>query len=195
MKIISLSLILLVSAINTSAQTDSIQKPPIYSFKNNFQTNTLGVFGYFALQYERGLNKDFSVSLISNFNNAFASNSNEAFFTHIEGRFYLDKNTVLNNGIYLACDIGFMYKRYYHESSSYYGYPTAYTVDYKYTWIGLGLGYQLLAKKRWVVDLNAIAFVAPRGKYNNSYDNSGWHNLNKWTHSGSSVMLNIGYAF
>ena len=193
MKILFIIAIFLTSIGNTFAQTDTIINKTTTSYKNNLQTNVFGVLGYFSLQYERALNKDFSLSLISNYNNAFSSNSHEAFFTHIEGRFYLDKNTVLNNGIYLAGDIGFMYKRYNHDPSL--SYPSGYSADHKYTWFGIGIGYQLLAKKRWVVDLNAITFIGPGGKYKVSYDNLGWRSLAKWSQGGSSLMLNIGYAF
>ena len=187
MKILFITTLFLASVINSYSQADSTIKKSLHtSYKNNLQSNIFGVLGYCSVQYERALNKDFSLSLISNYKNPFFSSKSERFTTYIEARFYTDKNNVLNNGFYLAGDIGFLFQRYYH---------TDYNQDNKYGWVGFGLGYQLLSKKRFVIDANAIIFYGINGKYKHSNDNLGWRPLSKFSQAGILWSINIGYIF
>jgi hypothetical protein len=170
------------------------------AYKNNIQTNLLGVIGYTSLHYERALNKNFSLSLISNYINPMFTSSSKKISSHVEGRFYTDKNSTLNNGFYLAGDIGFNYERYYHSATySYYNFTThnvsEYNEDIKYLWAGLGLGYQLLAKKRFVIDVNIITFLGFKGKYKLSNETLGWRSLPQFSQGGTLYSINIGYAF
>ena len=201
MKFFIIATLFLSTIIHAEAQSDtSIKLIHTKAYKNNIQANLLGVIGYTSLHYERALNKNFSVSLISNYINPMFTSSFKKISSHIEGRFYTDKNTVLNNGFYLAGDIGFNFERYYHSASySYYSFPnhnvSAHNEDIKYLWAGLGLGYQLLAKKRFVIDVNIITFIGFKGKYKLSNDALGLRSLPQFSQGGTLYSINIGYAF
>lgn len=197
MKKLLILLILLLIMIESFGQASDSLKKVNKNYMNNIQTSVFGFGGYFGLQYERALSKDWSVSVIGRFiypidqwsKNASNINNIEIYFIQTELRYYLDKNTINNNGLYFAGDIGYLYQiQYIPERRS-----SAYTAK-KYPWYGAMIGYQFLIKKRLVIDA-AVGFEC--GFHSRIYSSvssyAGWRKLNN--PANIPIRLNIGYAF
>lgn len=197
-KIFSLTL-LLVASIQCFAQSTDTLAIISKTYKNNIQTSVFGFGGYFGLQYERALSKDWSVSLIGNFDFPFSqltksSSSNvnytEKYSIQAELRYYLDKNTVNNNGLYISGDIGYTYKLQYIPEKR----NSAYS-EKKYPWLGVSIGYQFLIKKRLVIDAGIALQYGLKGQaYYSSSSYLGWQKMIS-SESYLPITLNIGYAF
>jgi hypothetical protein len=127
-KLLIVPVLLLIMTQSFGQTTDSLTIVN-KNYMNTFQTSVLGLGGYFALHYERALSPNWSVSLIGRFTYSFnriAKNSQMNYFekysVQAELRYYLDKNTINNNGLYLAGDIGYLYQIQYipeHRNSAY----------------------------------------------------------------------------
>lgn len=196
-KLLILPVLLLIIIESFGQSTDSLKKQD-KNYMNTIQTSVFGFGGYFGLQYERALSTNWSVSLIGRFNYPFSQleknpsiNTNyiERYSIQAELRYYLDKNTINNNGLYFAGDLGYLYQlQYIPEKRS-----TAYT-EKKYPWYGAMIGYQFLVKKRLVIDA-AVGFEC--GFHSRMYSSSssyvGWYKLNN--PGNIPIRLNIGYAF
>lgn len=186
--------ILLLIIIQSFGQTSDSLTKVNKNYMNTIQTSVFGFGGYFGLQYERALSKDWSISLIGRFNYPFSQLNNntsrtERYSIQAEVRYYLDKNTINNNGLYFAGDIGYAYQlQYIPEYRS-----TAYTTK-KYPWYGAMIGYQSLIKKRLVVDA-AVGFECGfhSRMYSSSSSYAGWYKIGN--PGNIPIRLNIGYAF
>lgn len=190
--------ILLLIMIESFGQSPDSLKNEDKNYMNTLQTSVFGFGGYFSLQYERALSKDWSISLIGRLNypidqwsksSSTMINYVERYSIQAEIRYYLDKNTIKNNGLYVAGDIGYLYRiQYIPERRN-----SAYTAK-KYPWYGAMIGYQFLIKKRLVIDA-AVGFEC--GFHSRIYSSvssyAGWRKLNN--PGNIPIRLNIGYAF
>jgi hypothetical protein len=166
------------------------------NYMNTIQTSVFGFGGYFALQYERALSPNWSVSLIGRLTypfNRIAKNNQMNYFekysVQAELRYYLDKNTINNNGLYVAGDLGYLYQIIYipeHRNTDY--------TKKKYPFYGAMFGYQFFVKKRLVID-GALGFeVGFHSRlYSSASSNWGWQKINNL--GAIPIRLNIGYAF
>jgi hypothetical protein len=188
--ILPVLLLIIIESFGQSADSSTIVNK---NYINTIQTSVFGFGGYFRLQYERALNKDWSVSVIGKFNYPFSQLNNsssraERYSIQAEVRYYLDKNKINNNGLYFAGDIGYAYQLRYRPE-----YRNTFYTAKKYPWYGAMIGYQFFIKKRLVVDA-AIGFECGfHSRIYSSVSNLGWIKLNN---PGNIPMrLNIGYAF
>lgn len=191
--------VLLFIMIKSSGQTlDSLTKVN-KNHMNNIQTSVFGFGGYFGLQYERAINKDWSLSLIGSFDYPFSqltkessSNTNytEKYNIQAEVRYYLDKNTINNNGLYISGDIGYIYKIQYVPDQRHSAYA-----EKKYPWLGASIGYQFFIKNRLVIDAGIALQYGFKGQmYYSSSSYLGWEKMTM-RESFLPITLNIGYAF
>lgn len=197
--LLSLQIFFLVIVTSFSQSADTL-KVPGKNYKNIIQTNLLGTLGYFSLQYERALNKDWSISLIGRYSFPFkqlnqpqpitSKSYTEKFSIQAELRYYLDKNEINNNGFYFSGDVGYTYKiQYIPEHKS-----TAYS-EKKYLWLGASAGYQLLIKKRLVLDAGIGIQYGMKGQmFQTSSAYLGWYKM-QYREVYFPLTLNIGYAF
>lgn len=108
---------------------------------------------------------------------------------HAQLRYYLDKNLTPNDGLYISGEVG--YKSTFrfvpdHRSDG--------TAKKKYPFIGLNVGYQMMIKKRLVVDAGiGFQYGLLGDMYYPDY-NQGWHKMTTREHN-MPLILNIGYAF
>ncbi len=199
--ILALQLFIFLTVNSFSQSADSL-KVPTRNYKNTIQTTLLGFGGYFGLQYERALTKDWSLSLIGSYDFPFSQlnqpapqpntslkSYSETFILQAELRYYLDKNEINNNGLYISGDIGYLYEIQYlpENRSSHYG-------KRRYPWFGGGIGYQLLIKKRFVIDAGAILQYGMKLHNKQSGTNTGWKKMD-FREILFAPTLNIGFAF
>lgn len=194
MKTLLITIVNILISITCLAQIDS-NKTESKKYKNNFQTSVLALGGYFSLQYERAFNKDFSVSIIGDYKfpfNQVLSNEEmykETYSIHAQLRYYLDKNSIPNNGLYVSGEVGYKYTLQYqahHKSDG--------IAQKKYPWIGVNIGYQMLIKKRLVVDAGIGFQYGLLGEMYYPDYNQGWHKMIT-RENYMPIILNIGYAF
>ena len=195
-KLIILPLLLLIMIESFGQSTDSLTIVN-KNYMNTIQTRVFGFGGYFALQYERALSQNWSVSAIGRFTYPFNQLSKNTSFTNrfekysiqAELRYYLDKNTIHNNGLYLAGDMGYVYQiQYIPERRN-----SAYT-EKKYPFYGGMIGYQFFVKKRLVIDGAIGVEVGFNSRIFSSVSSyAGWQKLSN--PGNIPIRLNIGYAF
>ncbi|ABG57631.1 DUF3575 domain-containing protein [Cytophaga hutchinsonii] len=198
--ILTLQLFLLLTVTSFSQSADSL-KIPARNYKNTIQTSLLGFGGYFGLQYERALNKDWSISLIGSYDFPFSQLNQtsspgiskvyyEKYIIQAEVRYYLDKNKINNNGFYAAADIGYSYILQYVPTDK----SNAHNIK-KYSFFGATIGYQLLIKRRLVVDAGIGIQYGTKGEmYTSGVNNKGWEKM-RYREIHLPITLNIGYAF
>ncbi|ABG57633.1 DUF3575 domain-containing protein [Cytophaga hutchinsonii] len=196
--LLTLQLFLLLTATSFSQSADTL-KSPVKNYKNNIQTNMLGTLGYFGLQYERALNKDWSISVIGRYSFPFKQLNqpqpiytsriySETYSIQAELRYYLDKNEINNNGLYISGDAGYTHILGYVPENK-----NAYHIE-KYPWFGTTIGYQLLIKRRLVADAGIGIQYGIKGERYSSGNNIGWEKM-PYRKIYWPITLNIGYAF
>ncbi len=195
MKHLSIILLLLINITNGFAQVTDSTATPTKNYNNNIQISTLCVLGIFSAQYERALGKDFSISLLGNYSYPYLKQTSdlqyEVAFVGAQIRYYLDKNTIKNNGLYTSAAYRFVYRHQYYPNIANNG-----NVYYKYSGLGAGLGYQAFVKKRIVLDLGAAFFYGfatkvKNASFGNEWGKSGFYNGN----IQGMLTMNIGYRF
>ena len=181
---------------NVFAQSDSLSEKGVATYKNNVQLNLLGFAGYFGLQYERALSKHVSISLIGDYFFPFARLTSDPtpsnfykknYFIHAQARYYFTKKSTFNNGFYLAGDVGYKYSKEYNVKDN------DIYVENRAPIVGGGLGYQLLIKKRFVVDAGFTTAFSIWQQINSSSNNYGWVKSKSRT-LDIPLYINIGYA-
>lgn len=195
MKIILALPLLILCVLQSAGQSSSdTGRVAVKNYKNTIQTNLLGVIGNFELQYERALHKDWSISVIGNYNYIFFNQTPDTRFESLilgaQVKYYLDKNSVYNNGLYLSSTLRFVYRHEYNppleNGDAYFKYPGA----------GAGIGYQAFIKKRIVLNVAGSLFYTFSAKADFPYDNTGWIESKKYSNSVEGTLnLNIGYRF
>ena len=190
--ILALKLLFLISVQTFGQESDSLKTNKKY--KNTIQTNLLGVAGIFELSYERAISKDWSINLIGNYNYIFFNQTAETKFESLifagQVKYYLDKNQIYNNGLYVSSTFRFVYRHEYNppldNSNAYFKYPG----------VGTGLGYQTFIKQRIVLNIGGSLFYNFSAKADFPYDNIGWVESTKYNQTiDGSLNLNVGYRF
>lgn len=196
-KLLILPVFLLIIIQSFGQSVDSTIIPPKY-FKNTIQTSLFGFAGYLGLQYQYAINKDWSFGLQGNITFPLKYVSGAPSGTSITAsysvnaftRYYLDENLIPNNGLYVQAELGYFYTIQYIS-----GHKDEANAQKKYPWLGAGIGYELLIKKRLVLAAGISIQCGTKGQmYNSGSSYKGWYQM----HSREvriPLTLNIGYAF
>lgn len=196
-KLIILSILLLIVIKSFAQSEDSLTKVN-KNYMNTIQISVFSFGGYLGLQYQRAINKNWSVGVQGNatfplkyaFGAPLGASITSSYSINTYARYYLDKNSIPNNGLYVQAELGYYYTIQYISGHKYDA-----NAQKKYPWIGAGIGYQLLVKKRLAISAGISIQCGTKGQmYNSGSTYKGWYKM----HSREiriPITLNIGYAF